>query len=425
MSKLPVVSVVITSLIVFGCSADKSGDDSSGASSVSSAAPTWHQDVRPVIESSCVNCHQEGAVGGFSLETYEDVQLLKTQVADAVAERRMPPWRAVDGCADYRDDISLSQEEIDMVVEWVDAGAPLGDPEQTRVGEPPQTVGLERVDLSLPIPVAYEVNTDIADDYRCFAVDWPMDEDVYVTGYEVKPDRADLVHHMIAYIIPGSYAESLAALEAEDGLPGYECFGGPGPISQADAAWLGAWAPGAVQGPLPNNIGIPMEADSMLVLQMHYNSRSGATGSDQTSIDFTVETEVENPGTIQPFTNPTWVFSGGMTIPANTEGVSHSFGMEISRDLVFHSANLHMHTRGRTGSMEIQRTDGTNDCMIEIDDWDFDWQRSYVFEEPKLLNAGDVWHLDCSWDNPTDNDLDWGEGTGDEMCLGTALVTMQ
>ena len=73
MSKLPVVSVVITSLIVFGCSADKSGDDSSGASSVSSAAPTWHQDVRPVIESSCVNCHQEGAVGGFSLETYEDV----------------------------------------------------------------------------------------------------------------------------------------------------------------------------------------------------------------------------------------------------------------------------------------------------------------------------------------------------------------
>ncbi|MGB0641526.1 MAG: hypothetical protein ACPGTU_19485, partial [Myxococcota bacterium] len=284
---------------------------------------------------------------------------------------------------------------------------------------------LERVDLSLPIPVAYEVNTDIADDYRCFAVDWPMDEDVYVTGYEVKPDRADLVHHMIAYIIPGSYAESLAALEAEDGLPGYECFGGPGPISQADAAWLGAWAPGAVQGPLPNNIGIPMEADSMLVLQMHYNSRSGATGSDQTSIDFTVETEVENPGTIQPFTNPTWVFSGGMTIPANTEGVSHSFGMEISRDLVFHSANLHMHTRGRTGSMEIQRTDGTNDCMIEIDDWDFDWQRSYVFEEPKLLNAGDVWHLDCSWDNPTDNDLDWGEGTGDEMCLGTALVTMQ
>ena len=420
------VSVVTTLIFTAGCTAGKGENgDSADVEGAASSSPTWHQDVRPLIESSCSNCHQEGAVGGFPLETYEDVSLIKAQVADAVADRRMPPWKAVDGCADYRDDISSTQDEIDVVVEWVDAGAPLGDPEQTRLGEPPRTEGLERVDLSLPLPVAYEVNTDLTDDYRCFAVDWPLDEDVYVTGYEVKPDRADLVHHMIAYIVPGSYADALAELEAEDGRPGYECFGGPGPISQADAAWLGAWAPGAVQGALPNNIGLQMEAGSMLVLQMHYNSKSGATGTDQTKIDFMVESTVDRPGWIQPFTNPSWVFGGGMTIPANSEDVRHSFETQVPRDLEFHTANIHMHTRGRTGRMEIQRADGTDDCMIQIDDWDFDWQRSYVFEEPKSINSGDVWHLDCSWDNATDSDLDWGEGTGDEMCLGTALVTLQ
>ena len=74
--------------------------------------------------------------------------------------------------------------------------------------------------------------------------------------------------------------------------------------------------------------------------------------------------------------------------------------------------------------MAVDRTDGTEDCLIEIDDWDFDWQRTYVFDEPKTFDEGDLWKLECSWDNPTDQDMDWGDGTGDEMCLGTVMVSL-
>ena len=82
-----------------------------------------------------------------------------------------------------------------------------------------------------------------------------------------------------------------------------------------------------------------------------------------------------------------------------------------------------MHT-GRTARMEIERADGETDCLIQIDDWDFDWQRTYAFTEPKTISAGDTWRIECSWDNPTDEDIDWGDGTGDEMCLGTVLMSL-
>ena len=411
-------------LVATGCTTggDKAGADQ--ANSGQSDGPTWHEDIRPLVETSCVSCHTADGVGNFSLESYADVALVKDQVADAVLNRRMPPWKAVDGCTDYRDDISLNEEEIAMVVEWVENGAIEGDPSTTRGGNPPEVVGLERVDLSISLPLPYEVNTEISDDYRCFPVEWPVEEDSFVTGYVVNPDRADLVHHMIAYIVPASYADDLAELEAADGRPGYECFGGPGPINQADAEWLGAWAPGAVQGPLPNGLGLKMEAGSLLVLQMHYNSASGATGSDQTSIEFTLEPEVDRPGWIQPFTDIGWVFGNGMNIPANTAGVTHQYETQVPRNLTFHSANLHMHTRGVAAKMELEHSDGTKDCMLEIDDWDFDWQRTYVFDEPKVIEVGDTWGIECTWDNPTDQDMNWGDGTGDEMCLGTVLVSL-
>jgi len=416
---------LILGFAVSACGTSSKDDGSETAGDVGGAdAPTWHADVRPLVESSCANCHTEGGIGSFSLQTYEDVALIKDAVADAVADRRMPPWKAVDGCTDYRDDISLTDEEIAMVVEWVDLGAPEGSIEDSRSGSPPEAGGLERVDLSVQLPLAYDVDTTGTDDYRCFPVEWPVEEEVFVTGYVVNADRVDLLHHVIAYIIPGSYRDQLTSLEAEDGQAGYECFGGPGPISQADAAWLGAWAPGAVQGLLPNGIGIRMNPDDLLVLQMHYNSKSGATGSDQSSIDFTIESSVEREGWIQPFTNPAWVFAGGMDIPAQTEGAQQSFENTMTRNLTMHSANLHMHTLGRTARMEVERADGEKDCLLEIDDWDFDWQRTYAFSEPKTISPGDTWRIECSWDNPTDQDVDWGDGTGDEMCLGTVLMTL-
>ena len=83
-----------------------------------------------------------------------------------------------------------------------------------------------------------------------------------------------------------------------------------------------------------------------------------------------------------------------------------------------------MHTLGTTAKMEIQHPDAANECVLQIDDWNFHWQGSYGFVNPKTFNPGDKLYLECHWDNSAGNqsgapkDTFWGEGTGDEMCLG-------
>jgi len=385
---------------------------------------TWHRDIKPLMETHCVSCHQDGAIGTFSLDTLQSVSLVSEYVADAVEDRRMPPWKAVDGCDDYRDDLSLTQAEIDTIVQWVDEGMAEGSTDDAVDGAPLEVTGLERVDITLELPVAYTPDQEVNDDYRCFPVQWPLEDSAFVTGFVVNPDQTDLVHHVIAYLAPASYGEALLAEEAEDGRPGYPCYGGPGVIDQMDASWLGAWAPGAAQGNFPNGVGVQVDGDSWIILQMHYNMLGGGQGSDKTSVDFQVEDEAERVGWIQPFTNPSWLSGIGMEIPAQTDGVSHSYGLDLGMELVFHSANLHMHTLGRSAGMTVTSPDGEDDCLLQIDDWDFDWQRSYVCSEPKTIEAGSRWSIDCQWDNPTDQDVSWGDGTGDEMCLGSVLISL-
>jgi hypothetical protein len=418
-------------LLLAGCSPDAGKHeaiDISGSAETQDEpgyeGPTYYADIKPLMETHCVSCHQDGEIGSFGLDSAEGVGLLSEQVADAVQSRRMPPWKAVDGCDEYRNDISLSQDEIDTIVTWADEGGPEGDPEEPAAGEAPEVEALERVDFSLELPVPYTPSATAQDDYRCFPVPWPVDVDSYVTGFAVNPDQKALVHHVIAYIAPAAYEDALLAEEALDGQPGYTCYGGPVVMEQIDAEWLGAWAPGQSQGNFPNGVGVHMEADDWVVLQVHYNNVSGMTAADQTSVDFQIENEVERNGWIQPFTNPSWVGGEGMDIPAETTGVSYSFDWTMIMSLDAHTANLHMHELGSKASMTLIKADGTEDCLLQIDDWDFNWQRGYAFERKKSLEPGDTWSLSCEWDNPTDQDVAWGDGTGDEMCLGSMLMSL-
>ncbi|MFN7142432.1 MAG: hypothetical protein ACK4YP_01550 [Myxococcota bacterium] len=404
-------------LLLFAC--DGSPDEATPA------APTWHADVAPLVADRCAGCHQAGEVGPFPLTTYDEVVAVGSAVAASVAERRMPPWPAASDCADYRDDLSLDDAQIATIVDWVAAGMPEGDPATATETEPPPQGGLSRVDHTLTLPIAY-TPTQSPDDYRCFAVDWPETEPTWITGFDVAPDNVGIVHHVVAYLAPPEQVADYAALDAQDAAPGWTCFGGPGVGLQEDAQWLGGWAPGGDDGDFPNGTGIYMEPGSQIVLQMHYNTAAVAAAPDQSAVLVKVDPDVEAPAYIQPWANPVWLYGDSMLIPAGETGVSHSFGYTFDvGDTPFrvHDANLHMHTLGKAARLWIERADGTEECLLDIPRWDFDWQRTYVFTEPKTLHAGDTIKVECTWDNPTDADVAWGEGTGDEMCLGTMLFS--
>jgi len=88
---------------------------------------TWTQEISRIVYKHCVSCHRDGGTA-MSLMTYEEARPWAKAIRDEILERRMPPWDAVKGVGDFRDDQSLAQPEIDMLVGWVEGGAPEGDP---------------------------------------------------------------------------------------------------------------------------------------------------------------------------------------------------------------------------------------------------------------------------------------------------------
>ena len=94
------------------------------------SSPTFSEDIAPILYESCVGCHQPQGIGPMSLLSYEDAQPYASRIKRKVVAREMPPWHLdkTIGIQEYKNDISLSDSEIESIASWVDAGAPEGDP---------------------------------------------------------------------------------------------------------------------------------------------------------------------------------------------------------------------------------------------------------------------------------------------------------
>ena len=95
---------------------------------------TFTKDIAPILQRSCQNCHRPNSVAPMSLLTYEEVRPWARSIKQRTALRNrmgvMPPWFIEKdvGIQNFKEDISLSEVEIEAIGAWVDAGAPRGNP---------------------------------------------------------------------------------------------------------------------------------------------------------------------------------------------------------------------------------------------------------------------------------------------------------
>jgi mono/diheme cytochrome c family protein len=400
---------------------------------------TWHKDIAPLVQQKCGGCHVDGGAAPFPLQTYPQAFESRRAIRASVKARLMPPWPASSECAEYKHDRSLSTEQIDLISRWVDEGGAEGNPADAPPQQIAQSAGLSRVDVTLEMPEAYTPRTR-PDDYRCFIIDWPYADVRYVTGFRGNPGNKALVHHVIGFLASPSDLATYQALDDKEPGPGYTCFGGPG-VNDARAQWVGAWVPGNNGTEVPAGTGIRIEPGSKIVLQIHYNTGSSAPVPDRTSLSFKLDTAVQTRAFVIPWANPQWLQAGGMRIPAGSSDTVYRFPYELTaavsqltngvlqngKPVTIHGAGLHMHTRGVSARTDIWRGGSADkkDCVLNIPAWDFHWQGQYMLTQAKTVNPGDVLAVECRWNNSGANakDIYWGEGTGDEMCLGTYYIT--
>ncbi len=419
--------------------------DASGASDASGAAganpanepvprrTTFWQDAKPIFDAKCGRCHREGGIGPFGLATFETAYEHRTQILAAVVSRHMPPWQAGDGCDDYVNDPRLTEAQIETIRTWVREGALEGDPASPGAPlDPGGVLALSRVDASVAMKAPY-TQTIEPDELRCFVLDWPETTTRYVTGFRANPGNGKTVHHVIAYAASPGQLPVVEALDAHAPGDGYPCYGGTG----FQGRWVGVWEPNGMGLDLAEGLGVRVEAGSKLVVQVHYSAHDVHTSSDQSSFDFKLEDTVERDANFAFFTNPAWVH-GDMPIPADEALVTHQWTSDLDwltggRAIDIYGIGTHQHQLGISSHVSLQTSQQGSDCWLEIPDWHWHWQNSHKFSEPKRVNPGDVMHLECQWDNSaehqrvvdgvqlTPEDVNWGEGAGDEMCVAAFL----
>ncbi len=399
------------------------------------AAPTYSRDVAPLLEARCTNCHVEGGVAPFALDTYARVKPQAAAIAAATHARTMPPWRAVSADVAYVGDPSLTQEQIDLLAQWSEAGAPEGDPRAGRVEVAKvESRPAPRADLTLELPEAY-TPTERPDDYRCFPVEWPLDETRFITGFNAEPGAPNQVHHIVMFLVPPSAANLPRQWDAEEPGPGYRCFGGPygNRPQQFPVNLVAGWVPGYPGVSLREGSGIEVPPKSLLVVQMHYNL-VGEAKADRTKLKLALATRAERRATYHPLLEPTW-FAGEMPIPPGASHVVHQYAgdprnffratgspLQLAQGFNIEGLLFHMHKLGVQGQVWLEKSDGRRIELVRIDQWDFHWQFEYHLKEPQQFLPGDRLRLRCTFDNSQGTrEVNWGEGSDDEMCVANLL----
>lgn len=384
------------------------GTGGAGGGGNAVTGPTYYKDVLPITQVSCNGCHVAGGIAPFALDTYETAKLKAPLMADATANKRMPPWLASKDCGGpFVGDRSLSDAQIEVFSQWFQSGALEGNP-----ADAPPPIGaaeiLPRVDLTKQMTQAY--TPTIRDDYRCFIIDPALAQQEVVTGYDIIPGAKSVVHHVIMYIVPRTAA---VTKDAQDATAGWECFGGANVSTQGT---LGAWAPGGAAVIFPAGTGIRVAPNQVIAMQVHYNT-DNAVEADQTSVKLMYGTGTERSAYLIA------LVADNFAIPANGVDYAHSESFPNTYGIPLNVWGFlpHMHTKGKKISMTAG---AANECLVDIPRWDFHWQTQYFRKTAYRVPAGSSVNLNCTWDNPTNAVVTWGEGTSEEMCFAFIYATL-
>lgn len=390
--------------------------------------PTYHADIRPLIDDNCIGCHDAGGIGPFELNSYENVSGAAAVALAAIEDGTMPPWQPAPACRDMHDDRILSLDEVETFRTWVDNGKPEGDEANYEPTESVSVVDLGEPDIAARPSGPFTPTVENGDDYRCFVLDAEFAEDTFVTALNVDPGNRSLVHHSNMFVVNSLNVETVQKMEAEHPEPGYPCFGDPG-VSTVNL--IGAWVPGMEAVELPEDHAVRIPAGAKIVMQTHYNSvYADLAEVSQVFQMWTRDTPPSKVVRAMPLANLNFAVPAGESESVHTMNVQN-LGENPWRIL---GAAAHLHLLATRVKVEVLRDDDA--CLLDIPQWDFDWQQAYFYEPDSRTSVepGETVRLTCTFDNSPENQpqvdgmrvqprqVTWGGETFDEMCLAFLIV---
>jgi hypothetical protein len=387
--------------------------------------PNFTKDVAPIFQEKCQSCHRPDSIAPMSLLTYNESRPWAKAIRERVISRNMPPWH-IDktvGIQHFANDRSLSEEQIQTIVRWVDSGAQQGNPQDmpppvkwadnavwnfaAQFGGPP--------DLIVKSPL-YTVPAVAMDAWYKPTVDTGLTEQRWVRAIEIRPSTVKgrkVTHHALARLL--QQEGNAAPNPLDDGSA----------VAGVAGGLFMEWAVGKQGEIMRPNSGKLMLPGSKIVFEVHYHA-VGEQITDQVELGIYFYPKGQEPKYRQTLGLFNAIAGGSRSIdiPPNSTFTSQSTTPMRQAGRV-ENFQPHMHLRGKAMMLEAVMADGSTRVLSKVDRFDFNWMTNYIFadNEAPLLPRGTVLRVTSWYDNTRDNKnnpdpdqwVGYGDRTVDEM----------
>jgi hypothetical protein len=385
------------------------------------AQPVFYNDVLPILQQHCQECHRPGEIAPMPFITYAETRPWAKAIREQVIERKMPPWFADPRFGHFANDRSLPQSDMDTLAAWVNAGAPAGDSKSAPPPrEWPHGWNIGTPDEVFEMPRTFAVPAKGAIDYQYLILPTHFTEDRWVQKVEVRTTSRSAVHHAVVYLrepgskwLEGSPRGVLFSLPPNPGRQ-------PNPKSFTTSDLLMVYTPGNSHDQWPAGIAKRIKAGSDLVLQMHYTANGIAT-QERTRIGVVFAKEKPKQAVLSlEMSNDRFV------IPAGDSNYRVQVSGTLPNDALLIGMFPHMHLRGKGFEYLITGPHGHVETLLKVNHYDFQWQLNYRLREPHFIPAGTSITWIGYFDNSPNNrgnpdptvDVRYGEQSWEEMMIG-------
>ena len=376
---------------------------------------TFTKDVAPILQRSCVTCHRAGEMAPMSLMTYEEARPWARAIKTRVTSHEMPPFH-IDksiGITSFKNDPSLSDEEVATIGRWVDAGAPRGN--ASDMPAPRQFADTSawqfKPDIVVKFP-AYKVPVAGPDLYGNLYADIPITKDRYIQAIQTRaatPGSRKVVHHALTYAVDND----------DKDVSGDDSAGVDG------GDFLVEYASGKNAEVYTGDSGVLLQAGKKAMVSYHLHSVG-----EETDAMIEVAMKLFPEGYVPKHIR----WSKQLAQPTSDIDIPGGSVARIDGYVVMHKAarilsfQPHMHIRGKRQCLELIYPTGGSAAkteMISCTNFSYNWHLNYTYTDDAapLIPAGTILHVITWHDNSQANKVNpdpknWvgdGQRTIDEM----------
>jgi mono/diheme cytochrome c family protein len=404
------------------------------------AKPTFAKDIARVFQQKCEECHRKGTAAPMSLATYQEVRPWAKAIRERVVTRNMPPWH-IDktvGIQSFQNDRSLSDEQMNTIVRWVDSGSPLGDPKDLPPAKnwPDEQGWVLAKQFGAPDLVLksddYTMPAQAQDVWWRPVTDVPLTEARWVRAVEMRPGTLagrKIMHHVLAGLIqdePSARASRPSSADSNAADATNAGAAGPGLLME--------WAIGKSYDVYRPNCGKLLLPGSRISWELHLHA-IGEEIRDHAELAVYLYPKGEAPKyrtRLTLFGATANTGSSRLDVPPNSIAVTQGFHV-LAQPARLENFQPHMHLRGKAMAIEAILPNGTTQLLSYVNNFNFNWMNNYIYTEDAapVLPKGTIIHVTAWHDNTTANKnnpdpdqwVGWGDRTVDEMAHAWVNVT--